>query len=270
MKTSTALALTISGLLAASSTTATAGGDKQNQGATGNDKRGLEIATQADRANSGFVGESSTMEMTIVNAHGDSTRRKMHSIVKEIKGDGDKSRIEFVWPADVKGTRMLTWSHKKGSDDQWLYLPAANRIKRISSRNRSGSFMGSEFSYEDLGSQEIEKFSHTFLADEVISGRKVWKNMRRPTEKKSGYSKQIVWLDKEYQNPLKIQYFDRKGDLLKTATFSGFAKHGKFWRPNKIEMINHQTRKRSTLLWKNRKLNVKHDDDEFDKDELAD
>ena len=71
-------------------------------------------------------------------------------------------------------------------------------------------------------------------------------------------------------NPLKIQYFDRKGDLLKTATFSGFAKHGKFWRPHKIKMTNHQTRKRSTLEWKNRKLNVKHDDDEFDKDELAD
>lgn len=231
--------------------------------------KGLEIARKVDKANEGFEGESSTMEMVLINAHGDKTTRKMRSIVTETDNDGDKSRIEFQWPADVKGTRMLTWTHKKGNDDQWLYLPALKRVKRITSRNKSGSFMGSEFAYEDLGSQEVEKFKHDFLGDAKIDGRDCWKMQRIPVDKKSGYSKQVLWIDKGYMNAVKIEYYDRKGELLKTAEFKGFKKYGKYWRVGRIEMLNHQTRKRSILDWKERKLGVDIDEDDFDSDELA-
>jgi len=232
--------------------------------------RGLAIAKRADKANEGFKGETSTMEMVLVNAHGDQTKRKMTSKIKEGANDGDKSRIEFQWPADVKGTRMLTWTHKKSNDDQWLYLPAIKRVKRITSRNKSGSFMGSEFSYEDLASQEVDKFTHTFQKEETVGGRKAWVSERIPTDKRSGYSKQIVWLDQGYMNPTRVDYYDRKGSLLKTGTFSAWKKHGKWWRAEKIEMKNHQTRKSSTIVWSARKLGVSHDDDDFDSDELAD
>lgn len=236
----------------------------------GDAQRGLSIARKVEAANDGFRGESSTMEMTLVNAHGDTTKRKMDSIVQETSSDGDKSRIEFLWPADVKGTRMLTWTHRKGSDDQWLFLPAIKRVKRITSRNKSGSFMGSEFAYEDLGSQEVEKFKHSYLGDDKLAGRPTWKLERIPVDRKSGYSKQITWIDKGYMNAVKIDYYDRKGSKLKTATFKGYKKHGKHWRPREISMVNHQTRKKSHLIWKNRKLGVSHDDDDFDSDELAD
>jgi len=232
--------------------------------------KGWEIAKKVEKANDGFQGETSTLEMTLINAHGDKTTRKMTSMVREKSGDGDLSRIEFRWPADVKGTRMLTWSHKKDNDDQWLYLPAIKRVKRISSRNKSGSFMGSEFSYEDLGSQEPEKFKHKFLGDETLSGRKVWKTQRIPTDKRSGYSKQIVWIDKQFMNAVKIQYYDRKGELLKTGTFSGYEKKGSWYRVGRIDMVNHQTRKKSSIVWKDRKLGVDIDEDEFDSDELSD
>jgi hypothetical protein len=165
---------------------------------------------------------------------------------------------------------MLTWTHKKGSDDQWLYLPALKRVKRITSRNKSGSFMGSEFAYEDLGSQEIEKYSHKFVAEESLNGRKTWKLERVPTDKKSGYSKLVTWIDQKYMNAVKVDYYDRRGSLLKTATFSNWKKFGKYWRAAKIEMINKQTRKKSLLVWSNRKLGQSYDDDDFDKDELAD
>ena len=133
--------------------------------------KGLEIARKTDKANDGFKGEVSTMEMVLINAHGDRTTRKLTSRGIETASDGDRSRIEFEWPADVKGTRMLTWTHRKNDDDQWLYLPAVKRVKRISSNNKSGSFMGSEFAYEDLGSQEVDKYKYKLLADEPVAGR---------------------------------------------------------------------------------------------------
>ena len=230
--------------------------------------KGLDIARKTDKANDGFKGEVSTMEMILINAHGDRTTRKLTSRGIETASDGDRSRIEFEWPADVKGTRMLTWTHRQSDDDQWLFLPAVKRVKRISSNNKSGSFMGSEFAYEDLGSQEVEKYKYKHLADEPIAGRPTWKIERIPVDARSGYSRQISWTDQEYMNPVKVEYYDRKDELLKTATFSGYAKLGKWWRPGKIVMVNHQTKKESHLTWSARKLEVTLADNEFQSDGL--
>jgi hypothetical protein len=230
--------------------------------------KGLDIARKTDKANDGFRGEVSTMEMVLINAHGDRTTRKLTSRGIETANDGDRSRIEFQWPADVKGTRMLTWTHRQSDDDQWLFLPAVNRVKRIASNNKSGSFMGSEFAYEDLGSQEVDKYKHRFLADEPVAGRPAWKIERVPVDPRSGYSRQITWIDHEYMNAVKIEYYDRKGELLKTATFSGYAKYGKWWRPGKIVMVNHQTKKESHLTWSARKLEVSLAETEFQSDGL--
>lgn len=253
-------ALLVTGLLLALSSIAIASSPEQ---------RGLELSKKADVANDGYKGESSTMEMVLVNAHGDKTSRKLRSEQIEVTGDGDRSRIEFEWPADVKGTRMLTWTHKQGNDDQWLFLPAINRVKRISSGNKSGSFMGSEFAYEDLGSQEVEKYKHKYLADDALDGRKVWKLERVPTDPESGYSKLVTWMDQEYLNPLKIEYYDRKGELLKTAKFTAYKQHGKYWRAGGISMVNHQTKKESHLTWSDRKVGVELRDKAFESDELG-
>ena len=230
--------------------------------------RGLEIMTTAENFNNGFLGESSSMEMVLINAHGDRVTRKMDSKIKETNKDGDKSIITFQWPADVKGTKMLTWSHKKGNDEQWLYLPALKRVKRITSRNKTGSFMGSEFSYEDLGSQEVEKYTYNFVKEDTLNKRKVWVIERVSTDKNSGYSKEALYMDQEYQNPLKTEYFDRKKELLKVANFADYKKYGKFWRFNKIEIKNVQTKKQSILTWKNRELNKKFSDAQFNQNRL--
>lgn len=234
------------------------------------EEKGLAIAKQLDKANEGFASESSDMEMDLINAQGDVVKRKMSIQVLEGKGDGDKSVASFSWPADVKGTRLLTWTHKSGDDDQWLYLPAIKRTKRISARNKSGSFMGSEFAYEDMSSQEVEKYTYKFLAEEKLDGRDVWKMERYPVDKRSGYTRQVVWTDKEYMNPLKIEFYDRKNELLKTGTFSDYEKFGKLWRVGKIEMFNAQTKKRSVLVWNNRKIGEELDEDDFESDALED
>lgn len=231
-------------------------------------QKGLQIARDVDAANNGFKGEYAEMEMVLINAHGDKTTRKLLNESIESEGDGDRSVSTFQWPADVKGTRMLTWSHKTGDDDQWLYLPSLKRVKRIASQNKSGAFMGSEFSYEDLGSQEVEEFTYKFLEDTSYENRPCWKIERVPVSPRSGYSKEITWMDKEYMNPVRIEYYDRKGELLKVGVFSKYVKYGKFWRANRIDMDNVQTKKRSELTWTTRELNKSFPDSRFASDSL--
>ena len=232
--------------------------------------KGLQITTDNKAFNDGFGGEKAAMTMVLINAHGDKTVRKMTSVSTEVKGDGDRSRIEFIEPADVRGTRMLTWSHGTKNDDQWLYLPSLKRVKRISSRSKSGSFMGSEFAYEDLGSQEIEKYSYRYLKDEQIGARNHWVIEQVPADKKSGYSRQVAWIDQTYRQPTKIDFYDRKGAHLKTFTFGSFKQFGKWWRAMQIDAINHQTQKRSKLSWETREVGVQVDQDVFTKDGLKD
>jgi hypothetical protein len=148
-------------------------------------------------------------------------------------------------------------------------LPAINRVKRISAGNRSGAFMGSEFAYEDLGSQELERYKHKYLGDEALGGRKTWKIERVPVDSESGYSRLVSFIDHEYVNALEVRYFDKKGELLKTAVFGGYTKHGKWWRFDTIVMTNHQTKKSSHLTFRDRKLGLALRDKDFDSDELG-
>ena len=233
-------------------------------------EQGLQLALKIDKANEGFRTEVADVDMDLINRYGDRIRRTMTILVIEGDSDGDKSRVEFLTPPDVNGTKLLTWTHKSGDDDQWLFMPAIKRIKRISSRSKSGSFMGSEFSYEDMSSQEVEKYTYKFIAETELDGRKVWKYERYPRDRRSGYTRQIIWTDKEYMNALKVEYYDRKNELLKTATFKGYKKYGRFWRVSSIDMFNQQTQKRSILVWKSRKLGAPLDSDDFESDALED
>ena len=116
----------------------------------------------------------------------------------EVPGDGDKSMSIFDKPRDIKGTAVLTWTHSLEADDQWLYLPALKRVKRISSKNKSGPFMGSEFAYEDIASQEVDKYESFYVRDENLNGVDCYVLERIPQYKYSGYTRLEVWFDKEY------------------------------------------------------------------------
>ncbi|MCO4793346.1 MAG: outer membrane lipoprotein-sorting protein [Bacteriovoracaceae bacterium] len=236
------------------------------------EQKGLKIAKITRKANEGFKGEESSMEMVLIDAYKAKTVRQMKSKVREDGSDGDRSLMVFLNPKDVKGTKMLTHSHKNDDDDQWLFLPSLRRVKRISSRNKSSSFMGSEFSYEDLGSQEIEKYNYKWLKDsKTKKGEALWVLQRIP-KKKSGYSKMVMYVSKKKNNPVKIDYYDRKGELLKSAVFSKYKVYKvgkkKLYRASKIHMKNVQTKKQSIFTWKSRKLGIKHKSRDFDKRSL--
>ena len=214
------------------------------------EEKGLQIAQDADAYDQGFVDFTADMRMTLRNKKGDESVRQIRIRTLEVDGDGDKSLSIFDEPAVVKGTAMLTWSHGLEPDDQWLYLPAIKRVKRISSRNKSGPFMGSEFAFEDLGSQELEKYSYKYLRDEPCGEYQCYVIERVPAYEFSGYTRQHVWLDKEAYRMIKVDFFDRKGEPLKTLNASGYRQFlDRYWRPARMEMVNHQNGKSTLLEW---------------------
>ena len=130
------------------------------------EEKGLRIAREASARNDGFKDFTADMTMVIRDRHGRESVRQMRFKVLEVPEDGDKSLFVFDRPPDVRGTALLTHAHINAQDDQWLYLPALKRVKRINAAKRSGSFMGSEFSYEDMSSLEVEEYTYKYLRDE--------------------------------------------------------------------------------------------------------
>ena len=232
-------------------------------------ERGLEIAVEADRRDTGFSDSRANLKMILRNRHGDESTREMRTQVLEVEGDGDKSVIVFNQPRDVKGTAFLSHTHKEGSDDQWLYLPALKRVKRIASNNKAGPFMGSEFAYEDISSQEVEKYTYRYLRDEVLDGQSTFVVERDPVDSRSGYTRQVAWYDQAEYRLQKVEFYDRKGDLLKTLTYHDYQQYlDQYWRAARMEMVNHQTGKSTTLLWRDYEFRVGLTDRDFDQNTL--
>lgn len=233
------------------------------------EEKGLAIARESDRRDQGYGDIAVNMEMVLKNRHGEESRRKIRVALLEVRNDGDKSLTAFDEPADVKGTALLTYSHKTADDDQWLYLPALARVKRIASSNKSGSFMGSEFAYEDIGSQEVEKYTYKFVREEPCEGTPCFVIERYPVSRDSGYTRQVVWLDQSEYRPQKIDFYDRKGSLLKTLTWSGYKQYlGKYWRADEMTMVNHQSGKSTRLLWRDYRFRTGLKDSDFTQESL--
>ncbi len=213
-----------------------------------------EVAQKSEDVMSGFKDSISKMQMKLINARGQEKVRTMSMKVLEGESE-DKSLMEFLTPADVKGTKFLNYEHVDKDDDQWLYLPALKRVKRIASKNKSGSFMGSEFAYEDLSGFNVKKYNYEGKAEEVVvNGISMYKTYSTPISKYSGYTKLLSWIDKKTFLIQKIEYYDRKKELLKTAYFNRYKIFGDVYRISKITMKNIQNDKTTILVWSEEKI----------------
>jgi Outer membrane lipoprotein-sorting protein len=234
------------------------------------EEKGLAIAQEADLRDQGFGDFTAELTMTLKNKHGSTSTRTLRIKTLERLDDGDKSLTIFDEPRDVKGTALLTFSHKTGDDDQWLYLPALKRVKRIASNNQAGPFMGSEFSYEDFSAQEVEKYTYKYLRDETLNGMDCFVIERDPVHPKSGYTRQTVWIEKAEYRAQKVVYFDRKDALLKTFTTGDWKQYmGKYWRAHTMLMENHQSGKSTELSWDAFHFGTGLSDRDFNKNSLA-
>jgi hypothetical protein len=140
-------------------------------GAASPEEQGLVVAREVKRRDMGFQDTRAEMRMVLIDPRGGEAVRDMHSQVLEGAADsGDKSILTFESPADIADTALLTYTELQDTDQQWLYLPALKRAKRIASKNRSGPFLGSEFAYEDLASFVVDKYGYRYIGENEVDG----------------------------------------------------------------------------------------------------
>lgn len=213
--------------------------------------RGLAIAQESDKRDHGWGDAKADMKMVLTNASGETSERALRFMMLEnTDGDGNWSLMTFSKPADIEGTALLTYPHVKEADEQWLYLPTVKRVKRISSANKSGPFVGSEFAFEDFSAQQVDKFTYKWIKDEPCGDRTCHVVERTPQYENSGYTRQIVWIDTTDYLFRKTDFYDRKDSLIKTLTYKDYKLYeNKFWRPGELAMTNHETNKSTRLIW---------------------
>jgi len=184
---------------------------------------------------------SGLLTMTLIDAKG---KERVRSIKQALGtfGSVDKKLMVFQSPADVRGTSFMNWSYAEAgkSDDQWIYLPALKRVKRISSEGRGDYFMGSDFTYDDLGDRHPSADAHTLTGTETVDGESCWVIESVPKNSADLYSRTVTWVSKEKSVGLKRDYYDKRGALLKTLRVSSVEFVSGVWIIKKTEMHNVQ------------------------------
>ena len=241
------------------------------RGDTEEQRLGFEIAARADRSDRGFGDSEVELEMILRNAAGKESRRtlKIATLEVEDEGFGDRSLVIFDNPNDIKGTALLSHANILDPDDQWLFLPALKRVKRISSANKSGPFVGSEFAFEDFTALELNKYDYNWLREEEYEGLVNDVVERSPRYENSGYTRQVSWVDRDVFQVRKVEFYDRRGDLLKTLTLKDYREYDGVWRSHRFEMVNHQTGKSTDMIYGPYGFDTGLDESDFVKGRLS-
>lgn len=236
---------------------------------------GYEIAARSDRSDRGFGDSRVELKMVLRNAAGQETTRQLEIATLELPDEdvGDKSLVLFNTPRDIDGTALLSYAQILEPDNQWLYLPALKRVKRISSANKSGPFVGSEFAFEDFTSLELNKYSYKHIGEEPCGDLVCDVVERYPLYENSGYTKQVSRVDQQTYQLREVEFYDRRGDMLKTLTLGDYQNYGDedqpIWRAQTLRMVNHQTGKSTDLLYGEYRFGEGLADSDFTKGRLA-
>ena len=200
---------------------------------------------------------TSSLTMTLTNKSGSERVRKIKQFTKDF-GDVEKSIMFFQSPADVKNTSFMNWTYDdpSKSDDQWIYLPALKKVKRISSDSKSDYFMGSDFTYDDLGDRKVDDDTHTLLREETIDGVDYWVIQSIPKDEDYMYSKTITWIRKDNYIGLKKEFYDEDSELLKTLKIKKFENISGFDIITRSEMENIQKNHKTTMTLDNVQINT--------------
>ena len=240
--------------------------------ATTPEQQGFDIAARSDRSDRGFGDSQVELQMILRNAAGQESTRQLAITTLEIPDEdlGDKSLVVFSTPRDIDGTALLSYAQILTPDDQWLYLPALKRVKRVSSANKSGPFVGSEFAFEDFTSLELNKFDYRYVGTAPCGDLTCDVVERLPRYENSGYTRQVAKIDQDVFQIREVVFYDRRGDLLKTLTMDDYRDYGDgLWRAHTLNMVNHQTGKSTDLVYGEYAFNTGLGDSDFVKGRLS-
>jgi len=236
------------------------------------EQQGFDIAARSDRTDLGFGDSRVELQMVLRNAAGQQATRslKIATLEKPDESVGDKSLVLFETPRDIEGTALLSHAKILDPDDQWLFLPALKRVKRIASSNKSGPFVGSEFAFEDFTAIELNKFDYRYTGTEVCGEYQCDVLERQPRYENSGYSKQIAWVDQDVFQIRRVEFYDRRGDLLKVLELGDYRQYDNgVWRAHLLSMENIQTNKQTDLVYQDYAFDVGISDKDFVKGRLS-
>jgi outer membrane lipoprotein-sorting protein len=217
--------------------------------------------------------EEERQTLKLVNKAGATKERKLIRYLLSGAGDLDKILVRFQAPRDVENTALLTWEGKDGNDDQWLYLPAVKRPKRIAASGKKNRFMGTDFAYEDLRPENVAANTYALVGSESLDGVDCFVIDATPaTERQaadSGYSRRKMWVRKDTLVTVKREYYDKQGKLEKVESHRRLVNvAGAVWRANEIEMHDVQNGSRTVITVENRAVDKGLKDDFFTETEL--
>lgn len=243
------------------------------QGAVAGELTARQIMERVDAVDDGDFAEQD-MEMILIDKRGNQRKRSLHSYSRDAGENGEDrySIMFFLSPADVKNTGFLTYDYDDPDkdDDQWLYLPALKKTKRIASSDKSGSFMGTDFTYADMTKRDINFYDYTLLKEDEVNGKKVWVIESVPnTEKEmeeTGYTKSVLFVRQDNYIVIRSLHWVKKGKKLKYMDVKNLQQIDGIWVATDIEMIlkkGNQVQHKTQLLFRNVKFNQKLPDDLF-------
>ena len=204
------------------------------------DPKAREIMTAVDERDDGD-NQTSNMQMVLIDKRGKQRVRELRSFRKDRDPD-ELSMMFFLSPADVEDTGFLTYDFDDADkdDDQWLYLPALKKTKRIASSDKSGSFMGSDFSYADMTDRPLEKYEYELLKEGELDGHPVWIIQSTPIDEEeideTGYTKSIQFVRKDNHVVVQAKIWVKKGKRNKYMKVEELEQIDGIWVPTVMTM----------------------------------
>lgn len=205
------------------------------------------------------------MELSLVKKNGSKRQRKLVSWSMDV-GKDVKKVMFFTYPGDVKGSGFLTWDYDAigKDDDKWLYLPAMKKTRRISgSSSKTDYFMGTDFTYDDMGDRNVDEDKHKLLCEETLDGQECWVVESVPVDKQEIYSRKLTWVRQDCLMGVKVEYYDKLNVLHRILTISDITQIQGFWTKQHMEMTNVQTGHKTIIIMKNPRYNLKIDSNLF-------
>jgi outer membrane lipoprotein-sorting protein len=201
--------------------------------------------------------------MTLIDKNGSKKIRKLVMMSKDGK-EGTNSFIEFLEPADVKGTKFLTIAHKKTDDEQRLFLPALKKTRQISGSNKNGKFVGSDLFYYDMEDRAFEDMNYKFVKEEKYNGMDCNVIEATAVSTDSPYSRSLMWINKADNFAYKIECYDKKDDTLwKVIAMVEVKTIDGVMMPSKTVIDNKKDGTKTLMQMDNIKLNTGIKDDVF-------
>lgn len=211
------------------------------------------------------------VRMRLLSKEGQQRIREMVMLRKNLSPGGEQRYfIYFSNPADVRDMTFMVWKHPQRDDERWLFLPALNLARRIAANDKRSSFVGSDFSYEDVSGREVEEDTHTLVREDTLQGRAVFVIQSVPKDEKSvDFSHKLAWIDKENFVLRREEFYDKRKELFKVFTADEVKQVQGLWTAVGRTMENVQNGHRTEVTFLEIQYNVGLEDSLFSERSLG-